>query len=342
VAAGGRQSPIVIAGTILVAAALLYTLYELRHALLLFYVAIVLAVMFDPAVLLVERARLGRWHPGHGLSVAAVCLAVVVVVGLVLLVIVPPILSDASRLETQWPQQSAQALTWIHQHLPFTSSITGDTLTSWLQSYTGGRPVETVGARLVNVLTTLLLGVYLLADGRHAFAWALSLMPARHRDKARAAFTSGAHRMQRWVRGQGLLMLLHGGSAFITFSLIGLPYGAALATFAGLINVIPFLGPILTLLAAGLVAATEAPSKLLGVVIFYLAYHNTEGAWLQPRIMSSAVGVPGLAVIAALVVGDEVAGITGMVFSVPTAVLIAELANFYVADNGATSRASEA
>ena len=72
-----------------------------------------------------------------------------------------------------------------------------------------------------------------------------------------------------------MLMLTHGGSALVTFWLLGL-------------------------------------------------YHNIEGALLQPRITAHAVGVPGIAVIAALVIGYDVAGIVGMVIAVPTAVLIAE------------------
>lgn len=314
---------------VLVSACALFTVYELRHAILLFYIAIVLAILFDPFVNRVHRVRIGRWQPGHGLSIALVCLAVVVVVAVVLLAIVPPIFADAGRLERQWPQISGRLMDWVHQHLPFTSSIGSDTLAAWAASYVGEAPVKTVGTSVIDVLTTLLVGVYLLSDGRQAFEWVLRFVPPRHRRRARRAGISGAHRMQHWVRGQGLLMLLHGGSGFIVFWLIGLPYAAALGTFAGVINVIPFLGPILTLLAAGLVAATEAPGKLLGVVIFYLAYHNTESAWLQPRIMSAAVGVPGLTVILALVLGDEIAGLAGMVFAVPTAVLIAEVLRIY-------------
>jgi len=152
----------------------------------------------------------------------------------------------------------------------------------------------------------------------------VSLLPERYRSTIRDGFVRGSRRMQRWVGGQALLMLTHGGSALVTFWLLGLPYFAAIALFAALINVIPFLGPILTLIVAGLIATIEAPGKLLGVVIFHLAYHNIEGALLQPRIMAHAVGVPGVTVIAALVIGYDVAGIVGMVIAVPTAVLIAE------------------
>src|SRR5262249_52402299 len=103
--------------------------------------------------------------------------------------------------------------------------------------------------------------------------------------------------------------------------------------FAALANVIPFLGPILTLVAAGLVAAEESPGKLLGVVVFNLAYHNIESIVIQARIMAGAVGVPSVAVIIPLVIGYEVAGVAGMFLSVPTAVLLAEITREYRRQN---------
>jgi len=303
---------------------ILYVLYTLRHAWLMFYVATVLAVMFDPAVRLVESIHVRRWRPGRGLSVVIVSIAVLLVVGLILALIIPPIASDAGRLEHEWPQISARAMGWIHRHLPFSRAITTDSLTRWLVQWTGSSPVSTFSASLVDILTTLLIAIYLLIDGDRALNWMVSLLPERYRSTIRDGVVRGSRRMQRWVGGQALLMLTHGGSALVTFWLLGLPYFAAIALFAALINVIPFLGPILTLIVAGLIATIEAPGKLLGVVIFHLAYHNIEGALLQPRIMAHAVGVPGVTVIAALVIGYDVAGIVGMVIAVPTAVLIAE------------------
>jgi len=302
-----------------------YTLYMLRHAWLVFYVATVLAIMFDPAVRLIMSVHVGRWRPGRGLSVAVVSILVLVIFALVLVVIVPPIANDAGRLEREWPRMSADALDWVHRHLPFSHGVTSDSLRRWFVQWTGGSPVRTFSASLMDILTTLLIAVYLLADGRRALDWMVSLLPDPHRLRVRQALVKGAGRMQRWVGGQALLMLTHGGSAFVTFWLLGLPYFAALAVFAAVINVVPFLGPILTLVVAGAIASIEAPRKLLGVAIFYLAYHNVEGAILQPRIMSHAVGVPGVTVVMALVVGYEIAGIVGMVIAVPTAVLIAEL-----------------
>jgi len=320
----------VLAATLTIITA--YVLYELRHALLIIYVAVVLAILFDPLVERLQHIHIHRFHPNRGMATALVSIATAAVLLLVVVVILPPIVSDATRLETQWPEKSARIMDSIHRYVPFSQSVTQESIGGWLRSAVGGHSaVMTIGATTIDVLTTLLLAIYMLADGPRAFEWAMSLIPENARPRLAAALRAGAHRMQGWVSGQGLLMLIHGCSALVTFWLIGLPYFWALALFAAIINIIPVLGPVLTLLAAGLIALIDSPGKLVGVVAFYLVYHNTEGIFLQPRIMKSAVGIPGVAVIAALIIGDEVAGFVGMALSVPTAVLLAESKNHYAA-----------
>jgi predicted PurR-regulated permease PerM len=325
-----QPSSVGFAMAIVAAVIVLYALYVLRHAWLLIYVAVVLAIMFDPAVRLVGSLRLRGWHPGRGLSVAAVSLVVLAIFTGIVLFIVPPIAADAGRLQAEWPRMSAQAIDWIHRHLPFSRSVSVASIMRLAREWTGGSPVRTLSASLFDILTVLLVGVYLLVDASRILQWGLSFVPARHREATHDAFIRAGRRMQRWAGGQALLMLTHGGSALLVFWLIGLPYFLALGVFAGLINVIPFLGPILTLIVAGLIAAMEAPRKLLGVVVFYLIYHNVEGIVLQPRIMSHAVGVPGVTVVIALLIGYDLAGIVGMLVSVPTAVLLAELKTDFV------------
>ncbi len=108
-----------------------------------------------------------------------------------------------------------------------------------------------------------------------------------------------------------------------------LVYFVALGIFAALINIIPVLGPIVTVVVAGLTAAIDSTTKLLGVVIFYVIYHSVESSVLSPRIMEARVEIPAVVVLVALVIGEEVAGIVGLLVSVPTAVGIAVLIDEY-------------
>ena len=307
-----------------------YALFELRHTLLMLYVAGVCAVLFSPFVDLVRRIRVRRFQPTRGLATAIVTLVTAAVIGLLALAVVPPLISDARQLEADWPARAGQLFDSLHQHVPFSRSITASSLVEWLQSTLGQTPVLTLSGTAMDLLAMLLLSIYLLADGPRVFAWCLSLVPEAHRSQLDTALRDGATRMHKWVAAQGLMMLIHGGASFVTFWLLGLPFFLPLGVFAAVANIIPVLGPILTLIAASVVAVTSSPGKLLGVVIFYLVYHNTEGAYLQPRIMSAAVDIPGAAVIVALMLGDAVAGIVGMLVSVPTAVLLAALKRHYV------------
>ena len=129
-----------------------------------------------------------------------------------------------------------------------------------------------------------------------------------------------------------LLMLILGGSSTIVFGFLGVRYFYALGVFAGLANFVPVLGPIATVIVAGLVAAIDSWMKVLGVVIFYLVYQQVENAYLTPRIMRSTVGLPGVAVLVALVIGSELAGVVGAVVAVPSAALMSTFIDEYAAN----------
>jgi predicted PurR-regulated permease PerM len=79
-----------------------------------------------------------------------------------------------------------------------------------------------------------------------------------------------------------------------------------------------------------LVAAIDSWGRVIGVAIFYAIYLQVENSFLVPRIMKSRVGLPGLAILVALLIGSAVAGVVGALVSVPTAVLVAELVNEYL------------
>jgi predicted PurR-regulated permease PerM len=119
--------------------------------------------------------------------------------------------------------------------------------------------------------------------------------------------------------------LILGSFSALVLGLLKVRYFYAIAVFAGLANFVPILGPILTVIVAGIIAALDSWTKLLGVVIFYAVYQQVESAYLTPRIMRATVDLPGISVIVALTIGGELAGLLGAIVAVPTAALIATL-----------------
>jgi predicted PurR-regulated permease PerM len=90
------------------------------------------------------------------------------------------------------------------------------------------------------------------------------------------------------------------------------------------------VGAALCICLALLVAAFDSWGRVLGVAIFYFIWVNLENSFLVPRIMRSSVDLPGLAIIVALLIGSALAGVAGALVSVPTAVLVAVLADEYL------------
>jgi len=169
-----------------------------------------------------------------------------------------------------------------------------------------------------------------MLEGEHAYAWFLSIVPEGQRDRLDRALGRAEIRMGKWLLGQGLLMLILGLVSTITFLALKVRYAYALGVLMGAFNLIPIVGALVSVSLALIVAAIDSWGRALGVLIVYLIYAQVENSVLTPRIMKSSVGLSGLAVLIALLLGASVAGVVGALVSVPTAVLVAELLEEYL------------
>jgi predicted PurR-regulated permease PerM len=136
--------------------------------------------------------------------------------------------------------------------------------------------------------------------------------------------------MGKWLLGQGSLMLILGVASTAVYLLLNVRYAYALGVLTGLLNIIPVLGAAICIALALLVSAIDSWGRVLGVGIFYLVYVQVENSYLTPRIMRNSVGLPGLSILVALLVGSALGGIPGAMVSVPTAVLVTVLTDEYL------------
>ena len=141
--------------------------------------------------------------------------------------------------------------------------------------------------------------------------------------------------MGKWLLGQGSLMLILGLTSTIVYLFLHVRYAYALGALTGLLNAIPIIGAAVCIALTLLVAAIDSWGRVIGVAIFYGIYLQVENSFLVPRIMKSRVGLPGLAILVALLIGSAVAGVVGALVSVPTAVLVTELVNEYLVNKSA-------
>ncbi|MGA3211774.1 MAG: AI-2E family transporter [Terriglobales bacterium] len=313
----------------------LYAAWLARDVLLLIYISALFAVVLMPAINGVRRLRIGRWRPGKGMAIAIILLAGLTLLALFLAFVAPPIFHDAQAFAADWPDHVPQIVSRVHR-LPFTSRINAASLQKTLDRMSNTMLGElfvfsrNVAGGVFWFFIWLILTLYFIADGERAFNWFLSLFPAAPRNRLEPTLLRAETRVQKWLIGQGVLMLMMGSASALVFGILGVKYFYALAVFAGLANMVPFIGPVSAAALASLLAGIDSWTKLFGVLIFYFVYEQIENGILIPRIMKSTLDLPPLAVIIALSVGGALAGILGALVAVPTAALVAVLLEEYV------------
>lgn len=116
-----------------------------------------------------------------------------------------------------------------------------------------------------------------------------------------------------------VLGVVIGSSAALGLWLMGVPYFYVLALIAGIGELIPMIGPVLSAVA---VTFTVSPALGLGVLAFFFVQQQVENHLLVPKIMERQVGVSAVNVIVALLIGGSLLGIVGAILAVPTAAIL--------------------
>lgn len=309
----------------------LFTAYTIRSSLLIIYISAIFAIVLSPSVDWVCRLKIRNWHPGRGAAILLIVGSVLLAFSLLLLFGLPPLISDIQQLFTVLPEELGKLREKI-QHTPVLNHIDENRIKQYSASVIEGIPqlVGSIANGIVSIATIAVLTVYLILEGEQLFRRLLAVVPAEKREKLEPALVKSSEMMRKWLVGQAILMLILGSASVIVFGFLGVRYFYLLGVFAGLANFIPLLGPVITIVVAGLVASLDSWGKLLGVLIFYLVYQQVENAYLTPKIMKSQVELSASAVLISLLIGAQLAGIAGAMMAVPTTVLASVMFDFFV------------
>lgn len=312
----------------------LYLAFRVRDVLILLYVSALFAVVLTPVVRGISKLRIGKWSPGHGLSMLILFLGVIAAMGLFIGFALPPALHDLSAFVADLPKRAPELLARVKK-LPMASRIDVNALNAKLQgeasAVAGGvfGYVSDWASGLVRIITGLVLTIYFMIEGDKAYQWMLSFIPRPQRERLNRTLLRADARMGKWLVGQASLMLILGVCSTIVFAAMHIRYAYALGVLMGVFNIIPVIGAMISMAMVILAAASESWQKVAGVCIFYAIYVNVENSYLTPKIMKSSVDLAGLAVMVALLLGSEFEGVLGAMVAVPTAVLVAVLLQEY-------------
>jgi predicted PurR-regulated permease PerM len=309
--------------------ALVGLLWVARGVLPPFIVAGILAYVLSPLVdELAERTAIRR-----PLAALGVFFVVLVACGALLLLVGARLNFEVRALERESPsiaQSVVEKLTGGQDLELFGQNMTsrelGRRLDLAVQQELGTpsqaiQAIEAGFALLFGVILVFLSLAYMLIDGPNFFRYGLRFVPSEHRAHAERLTLQIHHVLGRYLRGQLILIVLMSTVTFLVLEYgFNLPYALWVGILTGILEIIPVVGPI----TAGAIAATigfsqGGASQAAAIAIVYFVLRQVEDQLVMPLVVGRAVHIHPLVTIFAVLVGEKIAGVLGMILAVPIA-----------------------
>ncbi len=297
----------------------LWLLIRLWPVLLALVAALVVAGTLSPAVRWLEDKRVAR-----GLGIAIVFTVFFVLAVLVVALTVPTLVTQAAGLlehEPAWRVQVADRLAASHLTQPLAGWLRGlppDVLTSAVGSKAFAfslRAFETIAYSL----SALFLALYAMIDRDRLRGGLFAVVPRSHHIRLSRIVMNLETIVGSYIRGQLLTSVLMSVFTFVLLTACGVENALALAVFAGLADVLPYIGPVLSVGPAVLAALPRGPGVAIVVFVLMAAYEEFESRVLIPRIYGRALRLPSSVVLFALLAGGTLMGILGALLALPVA-----------------------
>lgn len=309
-----------------------YLLYRFTNVLFVLFVAAVLATAIRPAVLWLER-----YHIPQRLGVLLMYLLIGLVTAGVVSILAPLLITQATMLSTELPQYYASMRDWllgtpISIIRALAVQLPAELNLNVQQTAPDSDKVAVVaeavalirgtGWSAFGALAISLIAFFWIVDREQIVRAGLLVVPLDQRDTAREIWDVLEEKVGAFVRGQALLCLSIGALSAIAFIGIGLPNAVLLAVIAGILEAVPYIGPIATAAVAIAITLAQSPENIWWVVGACVVIQQIENAILVPRIMDQTVGVNAVVTLLAIAAFGALLGVGGAIMAIPMAVII--------------------
>jgi predicted PurR-regulated permease PerM len=163
----------------------------------------------------------------------------------------------------------------------------------------------------------LVLSFYMVVEEERMRKYFRSLAPIEYQPYVAHLMKKISRKMGEWLRAQIFLGVIVGVAVYLGLSILGVKYALVLALIAAVLEVIPYVGPIISLVPALIIGFAQSPVIGLAVIILYLIIQQLENNILVPKVMQKVTGLNPIISILALLVGLKAGGLAGAVLSIP-------------------------
>lgn len=297
--------------------------YLVRDVLVLGLLAAVIAAAMHEPVHVLEARGVRRVF-----AVVIVYVGLIVIVGVLLALLVPPLLAQAREFAAGLPAILGSLSGSINALLAQLGLSTGGSLVDTILGSLGslGGLLARIPGVVVGFLSALLLVTFLSAlmilERDRARTWVMRFVAPADRPALDGLLRKAADRLGAYVRGQLLIMGVTGVGSFVGLSIIGVPFALPLAIFAFLTEAIPIAGPVISGIAMIVVAFTQSPAQGLLTVGLVVIIQQAESLVLVPVIQGRLISISPVVALLAVLAGSAIGDIPGAILAIPVVAIV--------------------
>ncbi len=301
-----------------------YLVYMIRDVLVILFFALILTSVLEPLVSWLVKKGLPRT-----LSIVGTYLFILVLLGGVLALAVPPIVAQIRDLLRQLPfyvskfsQEGLLGLSsMFDSHLTWQSLIRA--VESWesslVQSTTSGlfTSLTSLFGGLFSIALIFIISFYLLVEEDSMRNILMFVVPADYQPYLVQLYKRIQYKIGLWLRGYLVLAVMIWLLTFLVLNLFSIKYALILSFFAAFAEIIPMAGPLIAAIPAVILAFFDSPLKALFVFACYEIINLVESNILVPQVMRKAIGLNPVLVIIAILIGVKIGGFIGAIIAIP-------------------------
>ena len=303
---------------VFIAGFVFYILFLARDILVWFFFALIISLLVEPAIHFLRKFRVPKI-----LAVTLIYVSIFGLLGLIIYLIAPIFIFEIKQL-SQNITEYVEKLNPVFQSLGLDITGNFEDLTSGLirlLQESSKSVIKAISVFFGGVASTILIFVlafYISLEDRGPEKFLSLLVPKKYEHYIINLFEKAQYKVSGWFGARVLACIFVGLTSFIIFFLLGIKYAFILALVSGVLNFVPYVGPLVTgIIAVVFVGVSNSWLMAVYVVIALYAIQALENNIVTPLLMKKILDLPPVLVLLSLLVGGTIFGVLGMIFVVP-------------------------
>jgi len=311
---------------IFIAIFILYFIYLARNIALWFFFGLAISILLEPAVNLMRRLKVPKM-----LAIVFIYVFILGILGILVYLTAPIFITELREFSNYLPQYITKISPLLEQlgidMSEGFSSITG-TLISGLETSSKGvvSAIMAFFGGLSSSVIILTISFFLLLEDRGPERFLAFISPQKYQNQIVSFFEKAQTKVAGWFGARIVACIFVGVASFIVFYIFDIEYGFLLALLSGVLNFIPYIGPLTMIILLFVFVMVSSGSWLIVayVLLAVWAVQAIENNLLTPFLMKKMIDLPPVLVLISLLFGAKVFGFLGTIFIVPIAGIIYE------------------